>query len=955
VPAAWVRLALVAVLLCTHTTLALFDPGEPMAVSARSSSAKAAATLIAAAVSPAGGPLRTAKAAPRDMAVAPRRGSIPPGCHRTTSFLADVCPAQGASATSSAHQLRSELILCPLAPVAPLSLDKPVGDAAETTWAVSGTVTLPRDPQAVLDLDLSDSAGTVPSLARIGEPSTAEAWPKDGEEGYWRQVGGTSHWVPAAVPLLQDEAAPSTSSGDLNSKPAMFGPREPTADEAREAYSIWSESVGGEGSDTWLSFAAWRAAYEEAQRDAAARERDEQRKTKNQARRRDDARDTETARNASSEPQSALPPSQAATRHLAPSAAPASPAESDNERESRDAVASAKASHVTLVAPAQGADTGAVPAVGNPASQLATLKHRWNFASLDCAAVVHRSNPSARFASSILSEKKDRYMLSPCPRRSEGQFVIVELCDEISIDTLVLANYEFFSRMFKRFRVRVARNLQGRDEEWQDIGTFRARNVRGLQVFNTVAPKSDARFFRYLRIDFLEHYGSEYYCPVSLLRVYGLTQMDDYIREEEELRRERDRTDSASRELDSFDEIEYSEADNNSGEPGSGEQGQWQEWSERIDAEQAEHLDVVSGQEPRASATHSSAGGDVHPPEPQETIDPAAQPANGSSLSPASASLAQRSPVPSPTTLGREDHLETAPLSSLGHAANGSPATTCRDEAAAEKPTRSSAATPVRELDAESVKLNDQASASLPLQSVASSLKQTGAAPHQDRAWLSAVHDDSAPSAVARSTSSEHRAQANHAAAPSPSLSGEERNAKAAVNASSPDSGRPALSSSASSSSSAASTSPSGSTLPVGSADGNGRSSAGASSGHGGGGSGGGGSESIYRTITKRLNALEANATLSLQYIEHSGQTLREVFARMERRQEERMGDMLRALNASNWRQIEGLVSVPSTPGSAPEVTARAALLTLASLLETTTASRPSAGHLRVRCASPTD
>ena len=37
-----------------------------------------------------------------------------------------------------------------------------------------------------------------------------------------------------------------------------------------------------------------------------------------------------------------------------------------------------------------------------------------------------------------------------------------------------------------------------------------------------------------MRIDFLSHYGSEYYCPVSLLRVYGITQMDKFRQEQEE-------------------------------------------------------------------------------------------------------------------------------------------------------------------------------------------------------------------------------------------------------------------------------------------------------------------------------------------------------------------------------------------------------------------------------------
>lgn len=35
-------------------------------------------------------------------------------------------------------------------------------------------------------------------------------------------------------------------------------------------------------------------------------------------------------------------------------------------------------------------------------------------------------------------------------------------------------------------------------------------------------------FYRYLRIDFLSHYSNEFYCPVSLLRVYGLTHLEQW-------------------------------------------------------------------------------------------------------------------------------------------------------------------------------------------------------------------------------------------------------------------------------------------------------------------------------------------------------------------------------------------------------------------------------------------
>ena len=36
------------------------------------------------------------------------------------------------------------------------------------------------------------------------------------------------------------------------------------------------------------------------------------------------------------------------------------------------------------------------------------------------------------------------------------------------------------------------------------------------------------KFYRYVKIEFLTHYGAEFYCPVSVLRVYGLTHMEDY-------------------------------------------------------------------------------------------------------------------------------------------------------------------------------------------------------------------------------------------------------------------------------------------------------------------------------------------------------------------------------------------------------------------------------------------
>lgn len=35
-------------------------------------------------------------------------------------------------------------------------------------------------------------------------------------------------------------------------------------------------------------------------------------------------------------------------------------------------------------------------------------------------------------------------------------------------------------------------------------------------------------FYRFIRIDYHTHYSNEYYCPISLLRVYGLTHLEEW-------------------------------------------------------------------------------------------------------------------------------------------------------------------------------------------------------------------------------------------------------------------------------------------------------------------------------------------------------------------------------------------------------------------------------------------
>jgi len=103
--------------------------------------------------------------------------------------------------------------------------------------------------------------------------------------------------------------------------------------------------------------------------------------------------------------------------------------------------------------------------------------------------------------------------------------MLISLQEDIWIDTLVLANYEFFSSMIRTFRVSVSDRYPVKMEKWKDLGTHEARNSREIQAFLIENPQIWAR---YIRIEFLSHYGNEYYCPLSLVRVHGTRMLESW-------------------------------------------------------------------------------------------------------------------------------------------------------------------------------------------------------------------------------------------------------------------------------------------------------------------------------------------------------------------------------------------------------------------------------------------
>ncbi|GAV29489.1 hypothetical protein PMKS-002990 [Pichia membranifaciens] len=158
---------------------------------------------------------------------------------------------------------------------------------------------------------------------------------------------------------------------------------------------------------------------------------------------------------------------------------------------------------------------------GSGEEQGKLYKDRFNYASFDCAATIVKTNKEAKGANSILLDNKDSYLLNECSASSN--FIIVELCEDILVDEVLVGNFEFYSSMFKDIKISVSDRFP--TTQWIVLGEFQAENVRQLQTFGIENPLIWAKF---IKIEFLTHYGNEFYCPISSVQVHGTTMIEQF-------------------------------------------------------------------------------------------------------------------------------------------------------------------------------------------------------------------------------------------------------------------------------------------------------------------------------------------------------------------------------------------------------------------------------------------
>ncbi|KAM6948238.1 SUN domain-containing ossification factor [Aplochiton taeniatus] len=149
-----------------------------------------------------------------------------------------------------------------------------------------------------------------------------------------------------------------------------------------------------------------------------------------------------------------------------------------------------------------------------------------NYASVECGAKILGSNPEAKSTSAILMENMDMYMLNPC---SNKIWFIIELCEPIQVKQLDIANFELFSSTPKDFLVSISDRYP--TNKWLKLGTFHGRDERTVQSFpldEHLYAKYVKMFTKYIKVELLSHFGSEHFCPLSLIRAFGTSMVEEY-------------------------------------------------------------------------------------------------------------------------------------------------------------------------------------------------------------------------------------------------------------------------------------------------------------------------------------------------------------------------------------------------------------------------------------------
>jgi len=140
-----------------------------------------------------------------------------------------------------------------------------------------------------------------------------------------------------------------------------------------------------------------------------------------------------------------------------------------------------------------------------------------DYASKSAGALILEKSPAMKGTSNLLNSDKDKYAIAPC---EEKKVVVISLSEDILVEQVKLANYERYSSRVEEFQILGSQDMAN----WEDFGNYKAHSGNGEQTFQLTEPS----WARYIKFRFLSHFGDEYYCTVSQIKVHGKTNLQDF-------------------------------------------------------------------------------------------------------------------------------------------------------------------------------------------------------------------------------------------------------------------------------------------------------------------------------------------------------------------------------------------------------------------------------------------
>jgi len=165
--------------------------------------------------------------------------------------------------------------------------------------------------------------------------------------------------------------------------------------------------------------------------------------------------------------------------------------------------------------------------------QASTEKHDEilvNYAHKNSGATVISSSKALEGTSNVLVGDRDKYAIVPCDNlKNDKLWAIIALPEDILLKSISLANYERYSSSIASFQLFGSTQIPGKEEQqqedrgvWADLGVYEVTDRSNAEhEFKVRKPA----WVRYVKFVFLSHYGVEFYCTVSQLKIHGSTMV----------------------------------------------------------------------------------------------------------------------------------------------------------------------------------------------------------------------------------------------------------------------------------------------------------------------------------------------------------------------------------------------------------------------------------------------